>query len=113
MHTRCAGDWAAEVRCRLHAGGWVCLRGDSDARADKHGGIVLEDVLRGRPVRRVDAKEGLAAWLEVLAQRDLAGGGVAGGELDLASVVRVEELEEAADLVGPRVRRGHHTDVDL
>ena len=64
-------------------------------------------------VRRVDAEEGLAVGADDFAQRGDARGGVARGELHLARPVRVEQLQVARDLVGPRVGRGHHAHVDL
>ena len=47
---------------------------DADARTDEHRGIVLEDVLRGRAVGRVDAEERCAARADDLAEGDLCNG---------------------------------------
>ena len=54
-------------------------------------------------VRRVDPEERLAVGADDLAEGGDARGGVTRGELHLARVVRVEQLQVACDLVRVRV----------
>ena len=88
-------------------------RRDADPRADDQRGVVHEDVLRRRAVRRVDAEERLVVRPDHLAERRRAGGRVARHELDLALGGRVEELQVLRHLVRPREGRGEHPNVDL